>query len=107
MSGVLSKVNIARPLPPKEVVDVPELGGEIIVRGLMLSDRVRILGAASRGAMPISELLASAVVDVDLEPIFTADEWEAFGAQHFVATIKLFKKAKELSGLEAEVNIKK
>jgi hypothetical protein len=107
MSGVLSKVNIARPLPPKEVVDVPELGGEIIVRGLMLSDRVRILSLSARGAMPISELLASAVVDAENEPVFTADEWEAFGAQHFVATLKLFKKAKELSGLEAETNAKK
>jgi hypothetical protein len=105
--GVLNKINIARPTPPKEVVDVPELGGEIIVRGLMLSDRVRILGAASRGAMSISELLASAIVDAEMEPVFTVDEWEAFGAQNFVASLQLFKKAKELSGLDAETNAKK
>lgn len=105
--AVLNKDNIARPTPPKEVLDVPELGGEIIVRGLLLSERVRIFNAASTGSLGISDLLACAIIDAQNEPVFSVDEWEAFGAQHFVATVNLFKKAKELSGLDAEVNQKK
>ena len=86
---------------------MPELGGEVIVRGLMLSERVRILNAASQGALSISELLSCTVIDAESEPIFSVDEWEAFGATHFVPAMHLFKKAKQLSGLDAETNQKK
>lgn len=107
MMSVLNKANIARPIPPKVVVDCPELGGEVIVRGLLLSDRVRILTAASQGALSISELLAASVIDAESEPIFDVGEWEAFGAQHFNATLNLFGEAKKLSGLDVETNQKK
>lgn len=104
---VLNKDNIPRPTPPKEVLDVPELGGEIIVRGLLLSERVRIFSTINTGSLGISDLLACTIIDAQNEPIFSIDEWEAFGSLHFVATLNLFKKAKELSGLDAEVNQKK
>lgn len=104
---VLNKDNIPRPIPPKEVLDVPELGGEIIVRGLLLSDRVRILTKAGSGGQPISEVLAASVIDAKEEPIFDVEEWEAFGASNFNVTLSLFQKAKELSGLDVETNQKK
>lgn len=105
---VINKKSLMRPVPRQEAVQVEGFEGEVIVRGLMLSERVRILTAAQvSGSLSISELLACAVVDVEGEPIFAVDEWEAFGANHFLSAVELFKKAKELSGLDAEVNQKK
>lgn len=105
--AVINKANVTPPSVPKEVVDVPELGGEVIVRGLMLSDRVRILTASFKSESRLSALLASTVVDEKNEPIFTEQEWEEFGSRHFAKALELFKKAKELSGLDAEINEKK
>lgn len=105
--AVINKSNIARPVPPKEVLDVPELGGEVIVRGLLLSERVRILQAAATSSLSISELLACTVIDAENESVFNVEEWEAFGANHFTVALDLFNKAKHLSGLDAETNQKK
>jgi hypothetical protein len=104
---VINKSNVARPVPPKEVLDVPELGGEVIVRGLMLSERVRLLHAATTSSLSISELLSYTVIDAENESIFNTEEWEAFGANHFTVALDLFKKAKQLSGLDLETNQKK
>lgn len=105
--AVLNKANITRPQPPKEVVDVPELGGEVIIRGLLLSDRVRILTHGNNKSLLISELLSATVIDAQGEPIFDIEEWEAFGALHFNVSLSLFAKAKDLSGLDVESNQKK
>ena len=40
--AVLKKSEIPVPDLPKEVVEVPELGGEVVVRGLLLRDRLAI-----------------------------------------------------------------
>ncbi|HAJ72431.1 MAG TPA: hypothetical protein DCO68_10175 [Methylophilaceae bacterium] len=102
--GVLNKANIPPPVLPKEVVDVPELGGEVVVTGLMLSDRVNWFISKDR---KISDLLACTVIDANNEPIYTSQEWEQFGSKNFSAALKLFQKAKELSGLDVELNQKK
>lgn len=104
---VLNKANIPAPTLPKKVVPVPQLDGKVIIRGLLLSDRVAILNKARAGGLLISELLAKTVVDADGEPIYTSQEWEEFGASNFETCLDLFKEAKALSGLDAEVSEKK
>jgi hypothetical protein len=99
----LKKADIARPLLPMEAVDVPEIGGEVIVRGLTLSQRLE-LGVKFRdaGFRQMPEMLARCVVDADHEPVFDADEWEAFGAKHFDVVLRLADKAQRLSGFDKD-----
>ncbi len=101
--AVLKKANIAAPVLPKETVDVPELGGEVIVRGLLLSERLALLSEAENGEAKLSSLLAATVVDADGAAVYDAQQWEEFGARHFAAALRLFAVAKRLCGLDAEV----
>ena len=99
----LKKSDIPRPLPPAEAVPVEALGGEVIVRGLLLSERLEIAVSTSGSRFKqIPKLLALTVVDADQLPIFSETEWEAFGARHFDAALSLFKVAQRLSGLDGD-----
>lgn len=87
------------PLLKQAGVEVPELGGSVIVRGLMLRDRLNItLKRESTGI--IAEVLAECVLGADQLPIFTADEWERFGAVHDDAATMLWEKIIDLSSLK-------
>lgn len=93
-------------LPESQVVPVPELGGDVVVRPLLLSDRLalaaqRVDGHAKDFAH-FAGLLAMSVVDANNEPLFTRDEWEVWGARHYAATLKIWDVAYELSGLGQE-----
>lgn len=115
--ALLRKCNIPKPSLHKETVDVPELGGEVVVRGTMLDERLALVfGAApapKEAGQPTAEddpresyqhiarLLAYAVIDADGEPVYTIDEWAEFGGQHFAATLRLYKIARRLSGMDA------
>lgn len=101
--ALLKKAEIPAPVLPQETVDVPELGGEVIVRGLLLKDRIALFSAAESGGAQLSRLLAATVVDADQVPVYTTEQWEQFGAQHFGAALALFGVARRLSGLDAEV----
>jgi hypothetical protein len=100
--AVLNKDNIARPTAPKEVVDVIELGGEVIVRGVTLTQRIDLANNPS-----IAKALSYCVVDAENNPIFNEQEWEDFGANQFAVCMSLFQKAKKLSGLDSETIEKK
>lgn len=107
--ALLKKSQIAPPVLPKETVDVAELGGEVVVRGLLLSERLALYaGAGDDGRVfaQIPALLAQTVVDADGDAIYDAAAWEAFGAQHMEAALRLFAVAKRLSGLDAEAAAK-
>jgi hypothetical protein len=112
--AVLNKSNIVAPtLPEPQVREVPALGGEVLVRPLMLSDRlaihqdVRTNGGAPVQFAHISALLAYAVVDANHEPIFTAEQWEAWGALHTAAALDLWDVAWAISGFDQESAEKK
>lgn len=101
----LQKKDIKPPVLPKEAVQVDELGGEVIVRGLLLRERVEIFhkeSGATAWSARVSQILAATVIDADGKPIYTADEWEEFGAVHFSACARLLGVANRLSGLEVE-----
>lgn len=100
----LDKSSIKRPVLRKEAVPVPDLGGEVIVRALTLSERFTLFaGIEGDGRyLQMARLLSLAVVDAKGEPLLTQDEWDIFGAEHFAAMSGLFDVAKRLSGLDAE-----
>lgn len=113
------------PVLPKEAIDVPEIGGEVIVRGLLLTERLALFvenlparssGDEAAGAegppidgapsanrfIHIPRMLARTVLASDGEPLWTEAQWEHFGAVHFEASLGLFRIAQRLSGLDIE-----
>lgn len=107
MMAVINKDNVPPPVVPKETVTVPELGGDVIVRGLLLTDRIRFFQKEQSGKLAVSSMLAFTVIDANGDEIFTEEQWEAFGAKNFTVALDLFNKAKQLSGMDATVNKKK
>lgn len=107
--ALLNKSQIAAPVLPKETVDVPELGGEVVVRGLLFSERLALfarVGDGGKAFAEIPELLALVVLDAAGETVFTSAEWEQFGARNMDALLRLFAVAKRLSGLDMEAAAK-
>lgn len=102
---MLKKSEVPVPPPLKdETVNVPELNGDVIVRGLMLKDRIDLSLAKGFGRM--AGMLAPCVLVLDDEgakvPLFTVDEWERWGASHYAAAMTLWDKARILSDLDGE-----
>lgn len=93
----LTKADVKRPTLPKETVNVPELGGEVVVQGLLLKDRMEL--ANQDGFGRLSYMLSRCVLDAAGEPIFSVDEWEVFGGQNDSVALDLFGVASRLSGL--------
>ena len=102
----LNRHQITLPVLPSETVAVAALGGEVIVRGLRLGDRLGMfadLRTHGKSYAHIARLLAVSVVGDDGLPLLTESEWEAFGGSNFEAALDLFGVARKLSGLDAEV----
>ena len=100
-----SEVTPVPALPAPEVVPVPELGGEVVVRPMLLSDRLRLMrlrDGRPKDYAHIAELLACAVVDANGEELFSAEDWEAWGRIHTGAAVRLWDVAYKLSGLSSE-----
>lgn len=105
--ALLKKANIPAPVLPKETVEVPELGGEVVVRGMLLRERIDLFfDAEKNGHGHLSKVLAATVIDADGVPVYTRDEWEQFGARNTSAVLRLFEVAKRMSGLDAEAATK-
>lgn len=101
----LRKADIKPPVLPKETHDCAPLGGEVVVRGLLLRERLALFDDAREGGARYGHLtavLAACVIDADGKQVFTQDEWEQFGAQHMEAALALFAVAQRLSGLDVE-----
>jgi hypothetical protein len=105
------------PVVPTETVDVPELGGAVTVRGMMLNQRlsysawsVKVREPAKdetpeaaqerTGSMTIAKLLSLCVVDAAAQGLYTQDQWEQFGAVHPAPCLRLFDIAWRCSGFE-------
>lgn len=90
---------------PREDVSLPELGGDVVVQGLLLRDRMALFAgmrADDAGFGSMARLLHLAVVAPDGKPLLSEAEWERFGGAHFGAALRVFTVAKRLSGLDAE-----
>jgi len=120
---LLKRGAIQAPAVPAEQVDVPELGGAVLVRGMMLSDRLQFSdwratvakaaagetdeqAHARTGSLVVARLLSVCVVDADGAPIFTMAQWEQFGAQHAGRCLALFDIAWKSSGFDEVAIVK-
>lgn len=99
--AVVNRANVPPPTPPAETVEVEGLG-EVIVQGLLLRDRLSLTGLDADASVKAGELLARCVVDAERQPLWTAAEWDAFGARNFRACVQLINVASRLSGLTAD-----
>lgn len=107
----------AVPVPPeaaRETVNVPALGGDVLVVELMLDARLdfdqvlrenKRTGRAGVHAM-VPHLLAVSVVLEDGEPLYSVQQWRTFGARNRNAAIDLFNVAMRLSGFNEADNAK-
>jgi hypothetical protein len=101
----LDRSAITLPDLPREDVALPELGGDVTVRGLLLRDRMALFAGLrddDAGFASMARLLHLAVVGPDDKPLLTEAEWERFGGVQFAAALRVFTVAKQLSGLDAE-----
>jgi hypothetical protein len=115
---------VARPVRKQETVEVPELGGEVILQQMTLQLYVdfAVRGMAvtvhdgknkkdkaavntARGTSP-APVLASCVLDADGEPIFDEDEWESWGMANRSASFRLYNRIRALSGMDVEETAK-
>ena len=103
--ALVKKSAVTAPVLPREAVPVASLGGDVAVRGLLLSERLALfseVGESGKAFVRIPRILAATVQDADGLPLFTEDEWEAHGAKHQDEALALFAVARRLSGLDAE-----
>jgi hypothetical protein len=105
--AIIKKSEVVAPaLQKEEVIDVPELGGEVIVRAPGLAERLDMSTAHTTGSKfaHISKLLAVSVLDGDYEPIFTVKQWEAFGRKNgnLAAAMRLWDVAWRLGDFDGE-----
>jgi hypothetical protein len=113
--ATVQRGDVESPVLPQEAVPFPVLGGDVIVRGLLLSDQLALSARAMRRSQPepgeavgdaqiraralvVAEHLASSVVLEDGKPLWTATDWEAFGAKAPEEAMRLYRIASRLSG---------
>lgn len=111
----IDRENVRRPSVPREAVQCDALGGEVIVQGMLLTERLRMsqlrtalakpqpgetaeAAAARAGAELVPKVLASTILASDGKPLFTEAEWQAFGATESGAALELFHASMRLSG---------
>jgi len=113
--ALLKRNEVKTPSLRKETVTVEALGGDVVVRGLLLSElieRHQVVqsskkqaagetaeqAAARAGAQICALTLAKTVCLADGEPLYSVHEWEMFGAQHPGQALQLFHVSERLSG---------
>jgi hypothetical protein len=121
--ALLQRADVRAPVLPKETVPVPALGGDVVVRGLLLSQRLALHAYNARqsqpqpgetdadararaGAQLVAHTLAQCVCAADDQPLYTTAEWEAFGSAHPAAALDLFYLARRLNGMDDEATEK-
>lgn len=107
----LKRSDVKRPVLRKRAVQVDALGGEVVVRALLASERWALFGDAGDATdvdalaariaqgRRLADMLALAVMDAEDKPIFSGEEWEMFGADSPADMALLVNSALQLSGI--------
>lgn len=110
--GLLKRNEVRKPSLAKETVTVEALGGDVVVRGMKLAERLAF-GKATQGDEAghaqyesVAMVLAWCVLDDAGAPLFTQDEWSAFGSHHLDEAVRLFTVVQRLSLLK-KVDVEK
>ncbi len=117
----LTRETATPPVLPQEEVPFPPAGGDVLVRGLLmtqrlandrlhqvdrltLEDETEVQAHARAGARIVTRVLAQAVVEEESGlPLFTEAQWDQFGATHRLDVFRVFNVAMRLSGHDLEV----
>lgn len=116
---VISRDQIPALELPSEEVDVPALGGGVMVRGMDMPQLLRFTQARRRAQTPrdgeteqeahersggelVPVLLEMCVLAADDAPVYTAAQWSRWMVRHGEAALGLFEVALRLSGQEPE-----
>lgn len=69
-------------LPPlrRKTIDVPELGGEVVVQALTLTESLRISMLDIEPRLRLPHILAVGILADDKKPLWTVEEWDQFGS---------------------------
>lgn len=103
--ALIKRDQVAALVLRSEAVHVEPLGGDVLVRELTLTQRMALKeGLAQPGddSKRMLQMLHLSVVDADGVPVFTAEQWDAFGARHQAAFNELFLKSVSVSGFDGE-----
>jgi len=118
--AALSRDQVKVPQLPEEEVPFPALGGNLLVRGLLMSrrlanDRLHLAcrkqlegetedqAHARAGAQIVARLLHHAVVDPSTgEPLMSEVEWDHLGGTHRAEVFHVFNVAMRLNGDDVE-----
>lgn len=83
---------------PEEIVEVPGLGGSVLVRGLRLAEALTVAEKLAAGPSGMCDLLSRTVLLEDGLPAYMPDEWDTFGGTHRDECLALLAVALRLSG---------
>lgn len=99
---MINAKDIKPPQLPREIAICPELGGEVVIRGITLSQRLDLFEKLQKASQYriIPELLSMSVLDISDRQVYTADQWDVFGSAQPDAAMKLYTVAKRLAGME-------
>lgn len=111
---LIDRTKVGTPVLPKETVTVPGLDGDVIVRGLMLTERISlesqiqsvVADGEDAAQLIVPRLLALTVLDKTEQPVFTSEQWQSFGSVYYVDACALFNVAMKLSGFNKAADIK-
>lgn len=106
----MTQATHSAPVLRKEAVTVESLGGDVILRAMLGSERLSLGNLARLRGDPagaqelgddfklIPRLLAKVVLNDKGEPFMTAEEWDIHGGEHPEDLLRLFDRCQELSG---------
>lgn len=112
---VLNRRQAKVPQLPQQIEPCEELGGDVVVRGLLLSKRMEIDEINDKAKVPlegetdeeartragklvIPRTLHACVVDDEGEPVLSPEQWDVFGGAHRATTYRLFEVALRMCG---------
>lgn len=112
---VLNRSQVKEPKLPQQIEPCDELGGDVIVRGLLLSKRMELdeindkakeplegetdeQARTRAGKLVVPRTLHACVVDDEGHPLLSMDQWDIFGGAHRATTFRLFEIALRMCG---------
>ena len=98
--AVLRRADLPAPALRQEEVEVPALGGAVIVRAMPINVLFDVIDSArSNPANAVPSLLAQSVIDADGEQLWTAEQWSTWGATEFEGALALYQAAQRVCGI--------
>lgn len=121
--ALIERDAVQTPVLRKQTEPMPSLGGDVIARGLLLSELLTLSHVQSglrdplpdeseedafarAGAAMVAKTLHLGIVLADEQPMWTEQQWNLHGANHLVETMKLFALVNRLSGQDVQATEK-